>query len=156
MQSRADHDPVWSLPFVPSAPLVGGEPGFEAFDEATCLRLLEVGGVGRVGLSVGSLPVIYPVTFVLADRTIVFPSEPGDKTKAAAKGSVACLQVDQFDPSGRAGWSILATGRLSLAEPDRAADYERLPTRAWSLAGPAHWIEMPIELLSGCSVPHAW
>ena len=123
--------------------------GIATLDETTCLRLLRAERVGRLGLSVGSLPVILPVNYVLDGRTIVFRSETGEKTRAAEQSVVACVEVDQYDRFEHSGWSVLATGRLGLVELDLAADYERLPLAAWALKGETRFVEMPIELLSG-------
>jgi nitroimidazol reductase NimA-like FMN-containing flavoprotein (pyridoxamine 5'-phosphate oxidase superfamily) len=35
----------------------------ETLDRAECLRLLEAATVGRIGVSIGALPVILPVNF---------------------------------------------------------------------------------------------
>ena len=95
-------------------------PGSEGLDshglgvlgETTCLHLLAHERVGRLGLNVGRLPVILPVNYVLAGRSIVFRSERGDKLRAAQNGAWACLEVDQFDRFEHSGWSVLATGRM--------------------------------------------
>lgn len=130
------------------------EHGLGYIDEDTCLRLLAEERVGRLGLSAGSLPVILPVNYVLRDRTIVFRSEEGDKTRAAAHGSVACLEIDRVDRFEHSGWSVLATGRLSLVPPDLTDEYERLPVAPWALKGPSRFIELSIELLSGRAIRH--
>src|SRR5690606_264978 len=115
-------------------PLAGTDRhGLHELDEATCRRLLVNERVGRLGLSVGSLPVIYPVNYLVDGDRVVFCSEAGEKVTAAARGDVACLEVDQFDRFEHAGWSVLATGVLSLATPETRARYERMPIVPWAL-----------------------
>lgn len=126
--------------------------GLGIIDEATCRRLLTQERIGRLGLSVGSLPVILPINYVVFDGRIVFRSEDGDKTRAAELGTVACLEVDQFDRFEHSGWSVLATGRLSIAPPERVATYDRLPVVPWALREQSRFIEMTVELLSGRSI----
>jgi len=128
------------------------EHGLRYIPEPTCLHLIGQERIGRLGLSVGSLPVILPVNYVLQGRTIVFRSEEGEKTRAAEQSTVACLEVDQFDRFEHSGWSVLATGRLTIAPPDRAEAYERLPVVPWALRKESRFIELSIELLSGRSI----
>ncbi len=124
-------------------------------DEAECLRLLGHERFGRLGMSVASLPVILPVNYTLDGMTIVFRSEDGAKTRAAEHGAVACLEIDHSDSFEHIGWSVLATGRLGVAEPSMAEYYERLPVVSWALSGPSCFLELSIELLSGRSLRHS-
>ena len=131
------------------------EHGLGVIDEARCLQLLEQERIGRLGLSVGSLPVILPVNYVVQHGCIVFRSEEGDKVHAARHGDVACLEVDRFDRFEHIGWSVLATGRLRLAPPERLDAYERLPIVPWALRPDSTIIELSIEILSGRSIAHS-
>ena len=128
--------------------------GLTELDVASCVRRLGAEAVGRLGFSAGGLPVIHPVNYFLDDRTIVFRTEPGEKQRAAANGSVACLEIDHFDTLGHEGWSILATGRLNLAPPDRVERLARLPLTPWAFPDAAYFVEMPIELISGRAIDH--
>lgn len=123
--------------------------GLGVLSDERCLQLLGSEPVGRVGFSAGSLPVVYPVNYFLDGRTIVFRSEPGQKLYAAEHDSVACLEIDRYDPLGHDGWSVLATGRLSLASPERAERLAGLPIAPWALAEASWFVELPIEVLSG-------
>jgi nitroimidazol reductase NimA-like FMN-containing flavoprotein (pyridoxamine 5'-phosphate oxidase superfamily) len=121
-------------------------------DRATCLRLLEAEPVGRLGFSAGSLPVIHPVNYLLHGDTIVFRSEAGEKVRAAEQGSVACLEIDRYEPLDHTGWSVLVTGRLALASPERVEVLRCLPLAPWALDDPHHFVELSIELVSGRAV----
>jgi len=83
------------------------QPDFES--SRAILRNAGVGGqpVGRLGFNASSLPVIFPINFLLDDRTVYFRSEIGQKTTAANRHSVACLEVDQYDGLNHSGWSVL-------------------------------------------------
>lgn len=128
--------------------------GLHQLDEATCRRLLVNERVGRLGLSVGSLPVIYPVNYLVDDDRVVFCSETGEKVTAASRGDVACLEVDQFDRFEHSGWSVLATGVLAVATPEARDRYERMPIVPWALRGDVSYLELSIELLSGRAFDH--
>lgn len=92
------------------------------------------------------------MNYLLHDHTIVFRSEDGDKTRAAELGSVACLEIDHFDLFEHSGWSVLATGRLSIAPTDRAAAYDRLPVVPWAPQQSSRFVELSVELVSGRSI----
>jgi len=123
--------------------------GLGVFDEGICLRLLADQPLGRLGFTASALPVIFPINFFLDDRTVYFRSEIGQKTTAADHYSVACLEVDEYNGLDHSGWSVLATGRLSLPPPDRADAFDRLPVRPWAIIGPSRLIQMSVELISG-------
>lgn len=140
-------------------PLDGSDPhGLRRIDDDTCRRLLANERIGRLGLSVGSLPAIFPVNYGCVDDRIVFCSEPGEKLTAAERGDVACLEIDQFDRFEHSGWSVLATGRLSIAPDERSVRYERLPVVPWALRGDIRFVELGVELVSGRAIDHptAW
>lgn len=138
-----------------SFPLDGKDlHGLRNIEESTCRRLLANERIGRLGLSVGSLPVIFPVNYALDADRAVFCSEPGEKVTAAEHGDVACLQIDQFDRFEHSGWSVLATGVLSIAPAERVERYERLPVVPWALHGDVRYLELGIELVSGRAIAH--
>ena len=128
--------------------------GLSVLDERTCFELLSRETVGRLGFSAQALPVILPVNFVLRDRTIVFSSETGEKLRAAQERAVACFEIDWFDAVGHDGWSVLATGRLAPMDPERAALMTAFPVAHWGLDGSRHFVELPIELISGRRLRH--
>lgn len=130
--------------------LVASTPNCEILGEDECLQLLAREPIGRLALTAAALPVVLPVNFTLLDRTIVFASAPGLKLDAAHAGMVACLEVDGFNRLSHGGWSVLATGRLEeITDPDRLDEARRLPLSPWALSQPQHYVELPIELLSG-------
>lgn len=128
--------------------------GLGMLDDDSCFGLLAGHPVGRLGFSAGGLPVIFPVNFVLDGHTIVFCSEAGEKFRAAQQRAVACLEIDHFDGLGHSGWSVLATGRLAVASPDRHEALADLPLAPWALTGTSRFVEMPVELISGRTVGH--
>lgn len=86
---------------------------------AECLALLRPGGIGRVSLSIGALPAIFPVHYRVVDDDIVFRA-PADHGSAPGTldGTVIAFEADEFDPADDGGWSVLVVGRVeSAAEP---------------------------------------
>lgn len=75
-----------------------------------CLRFLASVPVGRVGLSIHSLPVVLPVNFALLDGELVFRTVAGTTFHAAASGAVLAFEVDSYEFDGRSGWSVMVQG----------------------------------------------
>jgi nitroimidazol reductase NimA-like FMN-containing flavoprotein (pyridoxamine 5'-phosphate oxidase superfamily) len=123
---------------------------YEILDDDECLELLRREPVGRLALSAGALPVVLPVNITLVDRTIVFASAPGLKLDAAQASMVACMEIDGYDVWSHGGWSVLATGRLrEITDADHLERARQLPLSPWAIPDADHYIELPIELLSG-------
>jgi nitroimidazol reductase NimA-like FMN-containing flavoprotein (pyridoxamine 5'-phosphate oxidase superfamily) len=90
------------------------EDGLELLGEEECWSLLATGEVGRVGITVGALPAIFPVTYWLFGDAIFFRTSPGSKLAAATSGAIVAFEVDDYQLDDRSGWSVLAIGRADL------------------------------------------
>jgi nitroimidazol reductase NimA-like FMN-containing flavoprotein (pyridoxamine 5'-phosphate oxidase superfamily) len=90
------------------------DEGLEILTEDECWRLIEMPGIGRVGVTVGALPAIFPVNYTAPDRTIVFRTADGTKLRAAVEHAVVVFEVDHADPLYHNGWSVQVVG---VAEP---------------------------------------
>ena len=90
------------------------DEGLELLTEDESRELLRAGGVGRVGITIGALPAIFPVNYRMIDGAIAFRTSPGSKMAAATAGAVVAFEVDEVQPELRAGWSVLAVGRAEL------------------------------------------
>jgi nitroimidazol reductase NimA-like FMN-containing flavoprotein (pyridoxamine 5'-phosphate oxidase superfamily) len=88
--------------------------GLEILTEAEAWSLLCTGVVGRVGVTIGALPAIFPVNFAVIDGAIVFRTAPGTKLSAAATDTVVAFEVDDYERSDRSGWSVLVVGRAHV------------------------------------------
>ena len=86
------------------------DEGLELLTEAQCLDLLSAGEVGRVGVTMGALPAIFPVNYRVIDGSVVFRTAPGSKMSAAVDGAVVAFEVDDYHLAERTGWSVLAVG----------------------------------------------
>ena len=83
--------------------------GSEHLDREECLRLLSRARLGRVALSVGALPAILPVRFVLHRGEIVFRAHPGTVLDEGTRGAVVAFEADG-DAEDDAMWSVVVTG----------------------------------------------
>jgi nitroimidazol reductase NimA-like FMN-containing flavoprotein (pyridoxamine 5'-phosphate oxidase superfamily) len=126
------------------------DEGLEILTEEECRALLAEGGIGRIGLTVGALPVILPVNFTYVDGDVVFRSGGGTKLQASREGTVVAFEIDAYDAAGRSGWSVLVVGRAR--EVEDAAELAAL--RQYSLApradaDRAHYVRLSPEMLTG-------
>jgi nitroimidazol reductase NimA-like FMN-containing flavoprotein (pyridoxamine 5'-phosphate oxidase superfamily) len=91
-----------------------------ALSENECRSLLATQCLGRIGLSVGALPAIYPVAYRMEGGGIVV--RPGDRSEllTASHGGVVGFEVDRVDPDGGPGWSVLVVGLAKRVRADRS------------------------------------
>lgn len=86
------------------------DDGLELLEESEALRLLAHGEIGRVGITMGAMPAIFPVNYRLIEGCIVFRTSPGSKLSAAMSGTVVAFEVDDYHGADRSGWSVLVVG----------------------------------------------
>jgi nitroimidazol reductase NimA-like FMN-containing flavoprotein (pyridoxamine 5'-phosphate oxidase superfamily) len=125
------------------------DEGLELLDEDECLRLAATRLVGRVAVSVSALPAVFPVNFCIVDRHVYFRTSAGTKLDAAARGAVIAFQVDDFDSSARAGWSVLIIGTAELVAPATVERLEPLRVRPWVRGERVHVVRVTADLVSG-------
>lgn len=120
----------------------------QAIPVEDCRNLLRQRRLGRIGLSVGALPVVLPVHYVVDGDRAVVRTGVGSKLAAAMRGAVVCLEVDEVDPERRTGWSVLVTGTAREVLGEEAARLADL-LDPWSPDGPDHVVAISMELVSG-------
>jgi nitroimidazol reductase NimA-like FMN-containing flavoprotein (pyridoxamine 5'-phosphate oxidase superfamily) len=101
------------------------DEGLELLSEAEARRLLARGSVGRVGVTVGALPAIFPVNYRVVDGDIVFRTAPVGQLSAAANHAVLAFEVEGCSAEDRRGWSVLAVGLCEVVH-DLDAAYDAL------------------------------
>jgi hypothetical protein len=123
------------------------DEGLELLDEAECLRLLGTVSIGRVGVTVASLPAIFPVTFTMHDGDVLFRTGDGTKLRAALRGAVVVFEADDADPVQHAGWSVQVVG---VAEEVTDTLGELISIEPWARDdGRHHLVRIHPELLTG-------
>ena len=122
-------------------------------DREECLRLLASTGLGRLAVNVeGWAPVIRPVNYVFdeSSQSVVFRSARGSKLTALTLSAQAAFEIDDFDPAGGAGWSVVVTGVAE--EVAGAAEIDRLERLGLCSLAPGpepHWIRIRATVVSG-------
>lgn len=124
--------------------------GLEVLSEDECRRLLALEHLGRVGVSVGALPAIFPVNYIVAGDEILFFIADGTKLQAATVNAVVVLEVDHFNASGRTGWSVMVVGQArERTEPGVVTGAMRAGLAPWARTDSSHLVALKTELVSG-------
>ena len=130
----------------------------EDLTDAECRAFLDQSIVGRVGVTMNALPVVLPVNFVVHDDTVVFRSAPGTKLSEALRGAVVAFEVDDYDPNGDRGWSVLIRGRARVvADPEVIGALRLLPLRYLSADGTDdHFVQVTMTMVTGRRIRPAY
>lgn len=125
------------------------DQGLELLAEDECRLLLETQQVGRVAVSIGALPAIFPVNYRMLGGDIVFRTGEGLKRRAALRNSVVGFEVDEIHPETATGWSVMVVGvarEETLEVPDDPR-YSSVVT--WAGGERSHLIRIVPEVVSG-------
>jgi len=106
-------------------------------DEATCLRLLTEGVVGRLAFWSYDGPRLHPFNYAVLDGAVLVRAANGSGLARVAReqpGSPAAFGVDGLDFDDQQGWSVQVRGPLDeltdVAALDRLARVR--PPRPWA------------------------
>jgi hypothetical protein len=130
---------------------MGDRNGLVTLSFEECYRRLGRAGLGRIAVTVGALPAIFPVNYALWGYDIVFRTTPGTKLDAAVSKAVVAFEVDGHDAVTHTGWSVLVVGPCRpVTDPVELRDTSRLPLTRWARAGgPESTVCIRAELVSG-------
>ena len=124
--------------------------GLEVLDRAACLELLGRTRHGRVGITVGALPLILPVRFAVdEEERIIVSTGIGTVLERATAGRVVAFQADGVDDNQRE-WSVAVVGVASHLTD--AADLQKamaLPLPRWLPTEPRQFVALATQRLSG-------
>jgi hypothetical protein len=123
--------------------------GLVALERHESLELLRSAVVGRVLVTEGGLPMAFPVNYALLGDDIVFRSDGGTKLRAAGTNAVVGFQVDDFDVTGRGGWSVLVTGHASEIEDPSELEAAEALLDSWVPGHPGRFVKIRSQLISG-------
>lgn len=110
-----------------------GPPVLETLTAEECFDLLSFGGVGRVAFTATQGPVVLPVNYAMAGRTVIFRTAP-DTLLAGYLDCLAGFEVDGLDEVKNQGWSVLVTGRaVRITSEAEVSHLERfVNARPWA------------------------
>lgn len=125
---------------------------------ADCWDHLRGRGFGRLAIVVEGVPRVYPMNFAAAEGALVFRTEAGEKLRHGP-GSVACFEVDGYDPREALGWSVMATGRLADitdAEDERSIRLRALPLLPAAPGERRRWLALEVDDVTGRFFRRGW
>jgi hypothetical protein len=127
--------------------------GLEVLSRAECLLRLGRGGIGRVAVTVGALPAIFPVNYATLEDDVVFRSAPGTKLTAATRNSIVAFEVDGFDRMDHTGWSVMVVGPADpMTDPAEVSRASALPLASWARGDDDVFVRIEARLVSGRTV----
>ncbi|MFZ2241616.1 MAG: pyridoxamine 5'-phosphate oxidase family protein [Gordonia amarae] len=124
-----------------------GEP-ITVLSDDECWELLRSQSVGRIGLSVGDDPDIFPLNYVIDGDKVVFRTGEGTKLFELAVNGKVAFEVDDYNADG--GWSVIVKGtadRLVNIGEINAAD--ELPLKPWVASIKYNYVAITVAGISG-------
>ncbi len=119
-------------------------------DRSECLRLLTTVPVGRLIFTVGALPAVRMMNFVLAGDMIVLRTAPGTAAARKAPGSVVAFEADAVETATSSGWSVTVTGWAELVTDEHAlATYSSLALVPWAPGERDQFITVRTDVVQG-------
>jgi nitroimidazol reductase NimA-like FMN-containing flavoprotein (pyridoxamine 5'-phosphate oxidase superfamily) len=93
-----------------------------ALTPSACWELLATATVGRLALSVGALPTIVPVRYLVDDASVAINLGRPGMPVSTVHDAVVAFAVDDIDEGTATGWMVQMQGRARLApSPDGTA-----------------------------------
>ena len=121
----------------------------EVLSTTQCWELLRESVVGRLAVTVGGSPDIFPVNPVVDHGTIVFRTGAGTKL-AAAKGRDVAFEVDGYDTGTGQAWSVVVKGRAhEIWEVDEVLRALRLPLFPWQPGRKPRFVRLEPTSITG-------
>jgi nitroimidazol reductase NimA-like FMN-containing flavoprotein (pyridoxamine 5'-phosphate oxidase superfamily) len=123
----------------------------ETLTEDECLRLLRSRTLGRIALTVGEQPQIFPVNYAMEDRDIVFRTEPGTKLAQAPHSAVA-FEVDDVDTDSGIAWSVVVQGvayEVTTSLDQRSSSLRSTEVEPMAPGERQHWMAVYPNVISG-------
>jgi nitroimidazol reductase NimA-like FMN-containing flavoprotein (pyridoxamine 5'-phosphate oxidase superfamily) len=118
--------------------------------EDECYALLGDQGVGRLIFVDDLGPAGLPVNYAIDGKNVVFRREGTHEHVLHQK---VAFQVDQIDPSSRAGWSVLLRGTVQEVDIEAAAEMLHRLSRhfpaPWATGVHNQWVVFVPEVVTG-------
>ena len=124
------------------------DTGVLVLPEHECWMLLRSTEVGRLAVSGGDGPDIFPVNFVVDHATIVFRTAEGTKLAASVLGESVAFEIDG-ESDGEA-WSVVVKGTaVEIERMYELFDAVELPLYPWHAAPKHRYVRIVPELVTG-------
>ena len=110
--------------------------------------LLSSVAVGRLVTEAGGRPRIFPVNFVVQDRSVLFRTAEGTKLVSSAMNNHVLFEADDHDAVG--GWSVIVEGATrTLHTSEEIEEADRAQLRPWVATYKSHYVRIKPLSISG-------
>ncbi|WP_210505732.1 pyridoxamine 5'-phosphate oxidase family protein [Naasia sp. SYSU D00057] len=107
-----------------------GSTGVMELSADDCWDFLRSQQVGRLAVSVGGVPDIFPVNYAVADLTILFRTASGTKLMELAANRSVAFEADRWNVAE--GVSVVIRGRAHVLEGAEAEDLSYVDLATWA------------------------
>lgn len=133
----------------------------QELDPDACLALLSQSHLGRLAFidSVGVLPIIVPVNYVLHAGSVVFRTDEGSKLSAAVRGAPVAFEVDGLDEVRGVGWSVVVRGHgEEITDAASLDSLRQAPPLPWAPGEKSHYVRVTASKVAGRRITrtHSW
>jgi uncharacterized protein len=116
--------------------------------QTECWDLLSSMSLGRLVTSVDGQPEIFPVNFVVQQRTILFRTAEGTKLVSTAINNNVLFEVDNHNVAE--GWSVIVKGiARSQRTDDEIAEAEKAQLLPWIATVKPHYVRIRPMSITG-------
>jgi nitroimidazol reductase NimA-like FMN-containing flavoprotein (pyridoxamine 5'-phosphate oxidase superfamily) len=116
--------------------------------ESESWNLLASVALGRLVTTVDGDPEIFPVNFVVQDRTVLFRTAEGTKLVSAAINNSVVFEAD--DHNIAEGWSVIVKGiARTLRTDDEIRAAERAQLLPWTATVKQHYVRVLPSRITG-------
>ncbi len=104
--------------------------------------------LGRLVTSVDGQPEIFPVNFVVQNRTVLFRTAQGTKLVSAAINSRVLFEADEHNVAD--GWSVILKGSARLLRTGEEVDEaDRAQLLPWIATAKDHFVRIRADSVTG-------
>ncbi len=115
-----------------------------------CWQLLAGAEVGRLAVAAAGEVDIFPMNFVVDERTLVFRTAEGTKLVEVVISGRVAFEADGYHPEQGEAWSVVAKGYAELLErSDDVFRAQSLPLFPWSAAPKERFFRLVVTSLTG-------
>ena len=124
--------------------------GMEILDDDASWELLEGQVVGRMGVAVAGEVDIFPLNYLVHERTIVFKTAQGSKLAALAANARVTFEIDGYSPESGEAWSVVVKGvAQALQRLSEIYSAEDLPLFPWNASPKEYFVRITPRTVAG-------
>ena len=126
----------------------------DRLDADECWALLLRSGLGRLATAAGGRADIFPVNYLVHDRTILFRTATGSKLGQLTEAPTVAFEVDGHD--AKRYWSVVLHGTARLLDDDREIIRSGvLELASWTPGEKHHFVRITPSEITGVQVDRA-